>query len=101
MNNNAIVIRKKSRPYKYVGWDRITMIFKPNYNNIFHPTGKNIEKYGAILSQGYFKSNGKLDKCNYTKSSTTASVAIIVRRYVSSLCGIANKFEVDTLNIVK
>ena len=52
MNNNIIVIRKKSRPYKYVTWDRITMIFKPNYNNIFHPTDINIEKCEVILSQG-------------------------------------------------
>lgn len=39
-------------PYKYVTWDRITMIFKPNYNNIFHPTDKNIGKREVILSQG-------------------------------------------------
>ena len=54
MNNNIIVITKKSRPYKYVTWDRITMIFKPNYNNIFHPTDINIEKCEVILSQGRF-----------------------------------------------
>ena len=53
MNNNIIVIRKKSQPYKYVTWDRIAMIFKPNYNNISHPTDINIEKCEMILSQGH------------------------------------------------
>ena len=67
MNNNIIVIKKKSQPYKYVTWDRITMIFKPNYNNIFRPTDNNIEKCETILSQGqllrklYNKHN---QKCN-------------------------------------
>ena len=44
MNNNIIMIRKKSWPYKYVTWDRITIVFKPNYNNIFHLIDKNIDK---------------------------------------------------------
>jgi hypothetical protein len=52
MNNNIIVIKKKSQPHKYVTWDRITMIFKPNYNNIFRPTDNNIGKCETILSQG-------------------------------------------------
>lgn len=52
MNNNIIVIKKKNQPYKYVTWDRITMIFKPNYNNIFRLTDNNIGKYETILSQG-------------------------------------------------
>lgn len=52
MNDNIIVINKKSRPYKDVTWDRIAMIFKLNYNNIFHPTNGNIGQCGAILSQG-------------------------------------------------
>ena len=52
MNDNIIVINKKSRPYKDVTWDRITMIFKLNYNNIFHPTNGNIGECEVILSQG-------------------------------------------------
>jgi hypothetical protein len=52
MNDNIIVINKKSRPYKDVSWDRITMTFKLNYNNISHPTNGNIGECGVILSQG-------------------------------------------------
>ena len=52
MNNNIILIRKKSWSYKYVTWDRISMAFKPNYNNIFHPIDENIDKCEIILSQG-------------------------------------------------
>jgi len=52
MNDNIIVINKKSRPYKDVTWDRITMIFKLNYNNISHLTNRNIGECGVILSQG-------------------------------------------------
>ena len=52
MNNNINVIRKKEWPYKYVTWDRITMAFKPNYNNISHYTGEIINRCGVILSQG-------------------------------------------------
>ena len=45
-------------------------------------------------------SNGKLKKCNHTKSLIIASLAVIVRCCVSSLCGITNKFEVDTFRLI-
>jgi hypothetical protein len=57
MNDNIIVINKKSRPYKDVSWDRITMTFKLNYNNISHPTNGNIGECGVILSQGLSSMN--------------------------------------------
>ena len=77
MNNNIIAIRKKSWPYKYVTWDRITMAFKPNYHNIFYPIDENIDNCETILSQGPILRNSYLPG-----GGTYQSFGSSVKRYV-------------------